>query len=195
MTARPTPRPAAQRLAAPRLAAAPLLIGALLVSACSVHTHDSTDNADASITIGNTTDGNGGGNGTQSVSINVPGFSAKLNVPDLDLGGDTTKIDDLLIFPGTKVNGVKIMGQASDGSGGDSKGNVEMGFSAPGDPAKIIAWYRGQAQQQGWTIVPPSGANQFQATKQESGHGTTQFALQVAQSAGGSNGHFFVTGH
>jgi len=172
---------------------ASLLAAALLVSACSVHTHDDDGNTDASITIGNTTDGNGDGN-SQSVSINVPGFSAKVNVPDLNLGGDTTQIEDMKIFPGTKVNGVKITGQASDGSGGDSQGNVEMGFSAPGNPAKLIDWYRGQAQQQGWTIVPPSGANQFQATKQKSGHGTTQFALQVADAAGGSSGHFFVTG-
>ncbi len=170
-----------------------LAAAAMMVSACSVHTHDANGNEDATITIGNTADGNGDGN-TQSVSINVPGFSAKVNVPGLNLGGDTTKIDDLAVFPGTKVNGVKITGQASDGSGGDSDGNVEMGFSAPGDPAKIIDWYRGQAQQQGWTIVPPSGANQFQASKTKSGHGATQFALQVAQAAGGSSGRFFVTG-
>ena len=173
---------------------APLLAAALFVAACSVHTHDSDGNTDASITIGNTTDGNGGGN-SQSVSINVPGFSAKVNVPDVALGGDTTKIDDMQIFPGSKVSGVKITGQASDGSGGDSEGNVEMGFTAPADPAKIVDWYRSQAQQQGWTIVPPSGANQFQATKQKSGHGTTQFALQVNNAAGGSSGRFFVTGH
>lgn len=172
-----------------------LLAAALLVSACSVHTHDSDGNtADASITIGNSTDGNGGGNATQSVSINVPGFSAKVNVPNLNLGTDTTKIDDMQIFPGSKVSGVKITGQASDGSGGDSKGDVEMAFSAPADPAKVIDWYRGQAQQQGWTIVPPSGANQFQASKTESGHGTTQFALQVAGTGGSSTGRFVVTG-
>jgi hypothetical protein len=172
---------------------ASFLAAALLVSACSVHTHDKDGNTDASITIGNSADGNGGG-GTQSVSINVPGFSAKVNVPGLDLGSDTTKIDDMAIFPGTKVNGVKITGQASDGSGGDSKGDVEMGFTAPGDPAKIVGWYHDQAQRQGWTIVPPAGANQFQATKTESGHGATQFALQVAQAAGGSSGRFFVSG-
>jgi hypothetical protein len=174
--------------------ASTILAAALVLSACSVHTHDNDGNTDASITIGNTGVGNGGGN-SQSVSINVPGFSAKVNVPDLALGTDTTKIDDLKIFPGTKVNGVKITGQASDGSGGDSKGNVEMGFTAPADPAKIVDWYRGQAQQQGWTIVPPSGANQFQATKQEGGHDATQFALQVASATGGSSGRFFVTGH
>jgi hypothetical protein len=99
------------------------------------------------------------------------------------------------IFPGTKVNGVKITGQAGDGSGGDSRGNVEMGFSAPADPAKLIQWYHDQAQRQGWTIVPPSGANQFQASKAGSGHGATQFALQVAAAAGGSSGRFLVTGN
>jgi len=174
----------------------PLIATALLLAGCGSHDHDGDGNVTtASITIGNTTDGNGGGNGTQSVSINVPGFSAKVNVPALDLGTDTTRIDDLAIFPGTKLSGVKITGQAGDGSGGDSRGNVEMGFSAPGDPGKVVQWYHDQAQQHGWTIVPPSGANQFQATKQASGHDGTQFALQVANAAGGSSGRFFVTGH
>lgn len=177
-----------------RPASLPLLVAALLLAGCGGHAEKADGNVTtASITIGNTTDGNGGGNGTQAVAINVPGFSAKVNVPDLNLGTDTTKIDDLAIFPGTKVNGVKITGQAGDGSGGDSRGNVEMGFTAPADPAKVIQWYHDQAQRQGWTIVPPSGANQFQANKP--GSDATQFALQVTNAAGGSSGRFLVTGH
>jgi hypothetical protein len=177
---------------APRMLALFAAGSALALAGCSVKTHG--DNGEeASISIGNSADAGSGGNGQQSVAINVPGFSAKVNVPDLDIGGDT-KIEDMPLFPGTKVSGVNISAHDSDGSGGESKGDVSMTFTAPADAAKIVDWYRTQAQQHGWDIVPPSGANQFEATKQESGHGPTHFALQVQSATGGSSGRFIVTG-
>ncbi|PXA84905.1 hypothetical protein DMC47_38640 [Nostoc sp. 3335mG] len=172
-----------------------LLAGsALALAGCDIKAHG--DNGeDASITIGGgnaTDDGASAGNGQQSVAINVPGFSAKVNVPDLDIGGDT-KIEDMPLFPGTKVNGVNI--SAHDGSdGGESKGDVTMAFTAPADTAKVIAWYREQAGKHGWDVVPATGENQFEATKQEDGHAPTHFALQIASATGGSSGRFIVTG-
>jgi hypothetical protein len=166
----------------------------LALAGCSVRAHgDDGNGATASISIGNTTDGNSPGNGQQSVSINVPGFSAKLNVPGLNIGSDTTQIEDMKLYPGTAINGMHISGQAGDGSGGDSRGDVDMGFTAPVGAAQIVGWYRDQAQKGGWTIVPPAGANQFEATKHEGGR-DTHFALQVAATGTGSNGHFLVTG-
>jgi hypothetical protein len=165
----------------------------LMLGACSVKTHDE-NGADASITIGNGADAGGSGGNQQSVAINVPGFSAKVNVPDLDIGSDT-KIEDMPLFPGTKVNGVNISARGSDGSGGESKGDVTMAFTAPGDAAKIVGWYKDQAARHGWQIVPPTGVNQFEATKQEDeGKGPTHFALQVQPATGGSSGRFIVTG-
>jgi hypothetical protein len=171
-----------------------LLAGAALALAgCNIKAHG--DNGeDASITIGNGADGTtaSAGNGQQSVSIKVPGFSAKVNVPDLDIGDDT-KIEDMPLFPGTKVNGVNI--SAQDGSdGGESRGDVTMAFTAPADTARVIAWYKDQAGKHGWQVVPATGENQFEATKQEDGHNPTHFALQVASATGGSSGRFIVTG-
>jgi hypothetical protein len=165
------------------------------LAGCSVKTHG--DNGEeASITIGNSTggDGNGAqaGNGQQSVSIDVPGFSAKVKVPDLDIGGDT-KIEDMPLYPGTKVNGVNITAQDGDADQ-ESKGNVTMAFTAPADTAKVIAWYKDQAGKHGWQAVPATGENQFEATKQEDGHAPTHFALQIASATGGSSGRFIVTG-
>ncbi len=166
----------------------------LALAGCSVKTHGD-NGGDASITIGN---GASSGdpavaNGQQGVSIDVPGFSAKVNVPDLDIGGDT-KIEDMPLFPGTKVNGVNITAHDSDGSGGESKGDVTMAFSAPGNPTDVVNWYRTQAGKNGWDALPPSGDNQFEATKREGDHSPTHFALQVASATGGSSGRFIVTG-
>jgi hypothetical protein len=169
---------------------------ALLIAACSVHTHDN-NGTDASITIGNTADTGGAASaakGRQSVSISVPGFSAKVNVPDLDIGSDT-KIANMPMFPGTKINGVDIVAHDSDGSGGDSKGDVDMAFTAPANPSAVVNWYKDQAQKHGWNTLPPTGTNQFEATRQEDGDGPARFALQIAVGGGGSIGHFHVSGH
>jgi hypothetical protein len=172
---------------------------ALALAGCSLKTHG--DNGeDASITIGNGADGTAlsAGNGQQSVSIKVPGFSAKVDVPDLDIGGDT-KIENMPLFPGTKVNGVNISAHDGDGDGdahgGDNaRGNVTMAFTAPADAARVIAWYREQAGKHGWDVVPATGENQFEATRREDGKDPTRFALQVASAAGGSSGRFIVSG-
>jgi hypothetical protein len=178
---------------APR-ALALCLVGTLALAGCNFKAHG--DNGeDASITIGGGNGADGAastGNGQQSVSIKVPGFSAKVNVPDLDIGSDT-KIEDMPLFPGTKVNGVNI--SAQDGvDSHDNRGDVTMAFTAPADTDKVIAWYKDEAGKHGWDVVPATGENQFEATKQEDGKGPTHFALQIASATGGSSGRFIVTG-
>jgi hypothetical protein len=183
------------RLKSSRRIAPPLLLAAgtaLALAGCNIKAHG--DNGeDASISIGNGAGGNAAAaNGQQSVSINVPGFSAKVNVPDLDIGGDT-KIEDMPLFPGTKVNGVNISAHDGD-TGGESKGDVTMAFTAPADTGKVIAWYKDQAGKHGWDIAPVTGENQFEAIKREDGKDPTHFALQIASATGGSSGRFIVTG-
>lgn len=177
----------------------PLLVP-LALAAC--HAEVKRDNgAVASIAIGNgasdEADGARHGDG-QTVAIDVPGFSGKMTVPGLTIGSENAKIDDMPFFPGTKVNGINVSGEAGDGSGGQGSGKVDMAFTAPGDPGKLIAWYRDQAQQHGWTIMPPAGGHQFEATKDKPGaggaDGASHFALQVAPQGSGSAGHFLVSG-
>lgn len=177
----------------PLLPLAPALLLAATLAGCSVKTHG--DNGqEASITFGNTAGGQSQpGNAAQGVSIDVPGFSAKVNLPDLDIGDDT-KIEDMPLFPGTKVNGVNVTAQEGDDEGKESRGDVTMAFTAPADTAHVIAWYKDQAQRHGWQAVPATGVNQFEATKQENGHAPTHFALQIASATGGSSGRFIVSG-
>jgi hypothetical protein len=181
-------RPMRRRIPLPFLLFCPLMVG---LPAC--HAEVKGDNgAAASISIGNDADhGDGSGNG-QSVSINVPGFSGKMTVPGLNLGDDA-KIDDMPFFPGTKVTGINVTGESGDGSGGRGKGHVDMAFTAPGNVDALAGWYRDQAQQHGWTVVPPAGGNQFEATKDKA-DGTSRFAVQMAPQGTGSAGHFLVSG-
>ena len=170
-----------------------LLLSPLIAGLAACHAEVKGDNgATASISIGNDADAGGESGNGQSVSINVPGFAGKMTVPGLNLGDDA-KIDDMPFFPGTKVTGIKVTGESGDGSGGHGKGQVDMAFTAPGDTDKLVAWYRDQAQQHGWTVVPPAGGHQFEATKDKA-DGTSRFAVQMAPEGSGSAGHFLVSG-
>lgn len=183
MPARPFPLPRAVMA---------LGVAGLLLTGCKIRAHDGDDNMTASISLDsgdNATVGAETGNGARSLSINVPGFSARMKVPDLALGSDTTHIDNLRIFPGTSIHGVNVHGDA----GGE--GDVEMAFTAPADSAKILAWYRDEAQKEGWTIDAPTGGNQFEATRTEEGHGPTHLAIRIGADGQGSSGRFLVTGH
>lgn len=170
-----------------------LLTGtALLIAGCNVRTHDNGQDSSASITIGN---GGEDDSANHTVSITAPGFSARMDLPNLDLGTGTMQIEGMKVFPGTKIHGVDIAGDVDKGDDEDArhKGEVAMGFTAPGDVGQVIAWYRDQAQKTGWTIVTPTAGNQFEATKPGE-HGPARFALRLAPAASGSDGRFTVTG-
>jgi hypothetical protein len=136
----------------------------------------------------------GNGSAAQTVAVNVPGFSAKLNVPGLDFGVADMSIDGIRFHPGTKLAGMNIAGAAGDGSGGEGHGTVEMRFTDPAAPDQLLSYYRQAAQGGGWTAVPPAAGQQFAATKMKA-DGREHLALQVtAGQGGGSTGRFLVTG-
>lgn len=161
----------------------------LLLAGCDVRAHDEGGNTTASISFGNSTDAAGAdANGAHTVSVDVPGFSAKVKVPDMSFGSDTTHIDNLKIFPGTSIHGVNVRGDA----GGE--GDVDMAFTAPADTGKVLAWYRDQAQKEGWTILPATGANQFEASHDDEKGRPTRLAIRIGGEGSGSSGHLLVTG-
>jgi hypothetical protein len=163
---------------------------ALLLGGCKRHTDDAAANSStAAISITNASDGSG-----QSVSVTVPGYATKVELPQLQLGS-ATQIENMKLLPGTRVATVDVRAQAGDGSGGETRGNVSMRFSAPASADAVVDYYRGEAQRNGWTIVPPGGNEQFAATRANTHGGTTRFGLQVMPGSGtDSTGRFTVTG-
>ena len=171
---------------------------AIALAGCSDRTHDKNGNETASISFGDgnsmTADGGGGNAADKIVAINVPGFSAKVAVPGLDLGGKDTDIDGIALYPGTKMNGVNIDAHDNDGTGGESQGRVDMAFSAPAGPGQLLAYYKGAARNAGWTEQPPAAGQQFAATKTDGKGKTAHLAMSVTGVASGSTGHFTIDG-
>ena len=177
----------------PRLIAG-LLLATALAGCGRRKDHTDTDTATISFAgLDNSADGNAAGD-AQTVSVSVPGFSAKLNMPGLNLGAKDMNIDGIALHPGASVSGMQVMGAAGDGSGGEGHGTVELRFADPAPPAQVLAYYRQAAAAAGWTETPPAAGQQFAATKPKES-GTQALALQIgAAGPGGSTGRFLVTG-
>lgn len=168
----------------------------LALAGCGHDKQPPAETQTASVSFGNGTIGAGdaGGSGAQTVAITVPGFSAKLNVPGLTIGGADMKIDGIPFHPGTRLSGMNIAGAAGDGSGGEGRGTVDMRFTDPAAPDAVLGYYRQAAQAAGWTEVPPAAGQQFAATKAQD-RGSEHLAIQVGAGAnGGSAGRVLVTG-
>lgn len=187
-----------RRIASPRAIAAILPLAlALALAGCGKKADTKVDTDTATISfgdLGNAEAGGNGGDGAQSVSLQTPGFAAKLNLPGLVLGSGSMNLDGIPFHPGTKIAGLKISGAAGDGSGGEGHGAVEAGFTDPAPAEQLLAYYRDAARRGGWSETPPAAGQQFAATK--NGHdGTKTLAIQIGAGAGGgSAGRFLVTG-
>jgi hypothetical protein len=172
------------------------LLPLVLLASCGHKEKAPADTGTVSVAFsnpGNAGEGGPAGDAAQSVAIQVPGFSAKLDVPGLKLGAGNTGLDGIALQPGTRLTGMKITGAAGDGSGGDGHGAVDMGFTVPAPPAQVIAYYRDAARRGGWREVPPAGGQQFAATKPKDG-GSEHLAMQVSAAGAGSQGRFLVSG-
>lgn len=75
------------------------------------------------------------------VSIDVPGFDMKLQIPDAlrsQISGDSD-----IIYPGSKMNGLNVTATENKGQGG---GQVQMRFTSTDAPETVAAWYRDPAR-------------------------------------------------
>ena len=73
------------------------------------------------------------GNESGDLSVNLPGFDAKVRIPAEIMTSSKVDIDGVSLFPGSKVSSVKV-------ASGDQP--LRMTFEAPADPAKVAAWFQ-----------------------------------------------------
>lgn len=117
------------------------------------------------------------------VSLDVPGFSAKVTLPDLDIGGHMD-MDGIKLAPDTDVTSLDVQGR----DGGASRGQVSMAFTNPGKPDALIAYYRKAATDAGFADMSTTGSG-LAALKRGK-----RFALSVTPDGAGSRGTIMMTG-
>ncbi|SNS12279.1 hypothetical protein SAMN06295912_101446 [Sphingomonas laterariae] len=115
------------------------------------------------------------------VSLEIPGFTGKLDIPAFDPGDDDMDIDGIRLYPGSRVSSVDIKAGKGD------KDTVRLGYSSPDAPDKLQAYYEAAAKEKGFTVAP--------AVKQGSGtllHLTSakgkSIEISIEQQATGSQG-------
>lgn len=75
---------------------------------------------------------------SRDVSIKVPGFETRFDLPEAALSGGSFDIDGVGMYPGSSLNSFNV--NAAD----KSTNTVTIGFTAPDAPAKVAAWYAAQ---------------------------------------------------
>jgi hypothetical protein len=117
----------------------------------------------------------------KGLSVSVPGFSAKLDIPGIKIGSDHMDIDGMKLYPGTEVKGVNVVGK--DGPGG----KVMMGFSAPAAPAEVARYYADAARANGFSDVAMKDTT-VTATKSDG----DKMTISVSPSGTGSAGEILI---
>ena len=132
-----------------------LALPLVLLAGCSVDAgKDDGGNGMASMKVGE--DGNvsiTASDGADGVSVSIPGFDAKLNVPGVELGGDDMDIDGIKLYPGTEVKGINVTDQKGAGNS-----RVEMRFTSPATPDQVRDWFQQRLAKAGFTLKQEGNA-------------------------------------
>ena len=126
--------------------------------------------------------------GTQGVSIAIPGLDGRMKVPGISLSGDDMDIDGIKLYPGTKLNGLNVTARE-----GASDGVVEMRFTSPAAPDLLAAYYARAVRASGFSgasVAGSGGKVTLTATKP----GGDAVTIETAPAAGGTAGRILVKG-
>lgn len=127
--------------------------------------------------------------GADHVSLDIPGFDARLALPNIDLGKHMD-LDGIRLAPDTAVHDVDVSGHDRDGGSGGEEGggSVRIGFTSPRPPSALADYYRRSAGAAGYDAIAGSGGA-LTATK-----GGRHFALTAEPAGSGSKGTIVMSG-
>ena len=123
-----------------------LALAAALLALAACHRGPSTkpDPRNSEAAVGGDAAAPAGG----TVSIDVPGFKAKVDIPDLAVSaGSGDAIDGVPLYPGTQISGASV--SAGD-TGNDGQATIR--YSVPAPPATVLAYYRDHATGAGYRL-------------------------------------------
>ncbi|HWI86856.1 MAG TPA: hypothetical protein VNT42_11115 [Sphingomonas sp.] len=127
------------------------------------------------------------GEGSNKVSVNVPGFNANVSLPNLNLGSHID-LDGIKMAPNSKVGSFDVNAR-DDGDGADKdEGTVRLGFTNPGAPAALIDHYARSAADAGYGNITRT-ATSMSATKTGK-----SFTVEIAPEGSGSRGTITIAG-
>lgn len=127
-----------------------------------------------------------GGDSKNHVTLDVPGLSAKISLPGLNLS-EHLDLDGIQLAPNTNVKTVDVQGNDKGNDKADED-HVRVEFTNPGAPAGLIDYYRKAATDAGYSGVATT------ATGVSAEKGGKQFALSISPEGSGSRGAITMRG-
>ncbi|WP_116091922.1 hypothetical protein [Sphingomonas crusticola] len=119
------------------------------------------------------------------VSVDVPGFSAKLALPSMNLGGHLD-LDGIKVAPNTKVTTLDVT--AHDDAGNQDDGKVNIRFTNPAPAAAVIDHYARATADAGYGDIARTPTSLTARKEQKT------FAVNVSPQGTGSQGTILIAG-
>lgn len=88
------------------------------------------------------------------VAVNVPGFSAKVKLPKIDLTAKDFDLDGVKLYPGSTIGAMNVKGGDTDGEEGRDGGSVQVRFSAPARPEEVRSYFLNSFREKGMKAWP-----------------------------------------
>ena len=121
-----------------------------------------------SITINAGDDGNmvAGVDKNGQMSVNVPGFSGKINLPKMKLNAGDFDLNGVKLYPGSTISTMNI--DAKDGGNGTKdSGTVRIGFDSPATPKAVQDWFLQRLNKDAGFKVKVDGAGLIGTTEDD----------------------------
>jgi hypothetical protein len=118
---------------------------ALPLAACGSQNRDegTTITLNASDADGNVTAAMDGETG--KVSLDLPGFSANIDLPKIQLDASDFDLNGVHLYPGSQITTVNIDGKNDNGA-------VRIGFDSPAAPETVRDWFAPRLKDAGFTV-------------------------------------------
>ncbi len=118
---------------------------ALPLAACGSHDRDegTTITLNAGDADGNVTAAMDGETG--KVSLDLPGFSANIDLPKIQLDASDFDLNGVHLYPGSTITTMNIDGKGDNGA-------VRIGFDSPAAPETVRDWFAPKLKNAGFTL-------------------------------------------
>ena len=166
-----------------RLILCTLPLAALAACHADVNVSDSDNSQDGDNVHIAMADNKDGGSG---VSVNVPGFDAKVSLPNINLAGHMD-LDGIKLAPNSHVSGLNVDAQGND-KGGNGQGVVRMNFTNTDSSTTVLDHYARSAADAGYGDIARTGTS-LSARKDDK-----TFAVEIGPDGQGSKGTITITG-
>lgn len=82
---------------------------------------------------------------TGEVSLKLPGFSAKVDLPKIELDAEDFDLNGVHLYPGSQITTMNIDGQ-------EANSKVRIGFESPAAPETVRDWFQPKLADAGFTL-------------------------------------------